>query len=489
MSEYAGLEAIASSAKTLRMMTAEFETVSLENRYAGQSVFLLCGGPSLTDNDLSLLDQRGIVTMAVNNAWAIHRPTLWTHADPPSSFHHVGWNDPGITKFVPIPYADAEIMEKRDDAFIHSSKTTRDAPNVWFYPRRLGFDPDTFFDEPAVCWGNGEKMVDSLGLRGQRSCMYAALRLLVYLGFHRVYIVGADFRMTEDRGYAFEQDRDARLVKGNNSAYEIMNQRFNSLNSALAERGVQVFNCAEGSGLTAFPFKPFSEAVEAATEAFTGQIDTARWYDKKTGHARPLAERRSEEVRKYQRIYEDDQKWYGQKIHAEPGYPFIFEEIKPTSILDVGCGRNGFARECRMRGIPAMGLDFACPDADVLAAAHDIPSPDNSFDLVTAFDFLEHLLPDELSETLREMARVGRRYMVRIAHFPHSLRGYGTLHHIVQPEGWWTRKLREAGWTVNKHGEFLYGDLPDVGDGSKQYRGFAERIGVAARDFVADHED
>ncbi|MFO0081170.1 MAG: hypothetical protein ACK55O_00955, partial [Phycisphaerales bacterium] len=97
----AGLKARKPSRDGLRLYTADFDSVSLGGFYRGRSAFLILSGPSLTQIDLSALNKRGVVTMAVNNAWAVHRPTLWTCVDDPGRFIDTGWKDPGILKFVP----------------------------------------------------------------------------------------------------------------------------------------------------------------------------------------------------------------------------------------------------------------------------------------------------------------------------------------------------------------------------------------------------
>ena len=78
----AGLKARKPSRDGLRLYTADFDSVSLDGFYRGRSAFLILSGPSLTQIDLAALNKRGIVTMAVNNAWAVYRPTLWTCVEP-----------------------------------------------------------------------------------------------------------------------------------------------------------------------------------------------------------------------------------------------------------------------------------------------------------------------------------------------------------------------------------------------------------------------
>ena len=67
----------------LRLYTTDFDSVSFSDFYRGRQAFLLLAGPSMATHELGRLNQRGIVTMGVNNSWALYRPTLWTCVDDP----------------------------------------------------------------------------------------------------------------------------------------------------------------------------------------------------------------------------------------------------------------------------------------------------------------------------------------------------------------------------------------------------------------------
>jgi hypothetical protein len=264
----------------LLLYTAALESVSLENFYAGRSAFLLCGGPSLKHADLSQLRRRGIVTMAVNNAWTVYRPNLWVSVDSPGHFHDVGWRDPGITKFVPLANLGKTIRRKRDGVLEDTGELVRDMPAVFGFRRRLGFAAPEFLDEAAVCWGNEKGQTDELGITASRSVMLAAVRILVYLGFSRIYLSGCDFKMEVGRqNYAFEQDRTPDSVSGNNATYKALNARFAALVPYLGFRGVEIRNTTPGSGLTAFPMMDFAAAVEEAGRECSGPVDTLGWYE------------------------------------------------------------------------------------------------------------------------------------------------------------------------------------------------------------------
>jgi hypothetical protein len=84
------------------LFTRDGHNVFLGDMYRGYAAFLICAGPSLQKHDLSLLSQRGILTLAVNNAAAVYRTNLWVSVDDPGNFCDTIWRDPGIVKFVPI---------------------------------------------------------------------------------------------------------------------------------------------------------------------------------------------------------------------------------------------------------------------------------------------------------------------------------------------------------------------------------------------------
>lgn len=108
--------------------------------------------------------------------------------------------------------------------------------------------------------------------------MLVALRLLQYLGFKRVYLFGADFKMSVDRKYAFDEGRTDRAIQHNNTLYEALDKRFASLRGPFKKAGFQMFNCTPGSGLTAFERMDFDEAVERASAECAKPVSTEGWY-------------------------------------------------------------------------------------------------------------------------------------------------------------------------------------------------------------------
>jgi hypothetical protein len=85
--------------------------------------------------------------------------------------------------------------------------------------------------------------------------------------------------MAPDARYAFDEERTDEAIRHNNVLYDALDRRFKALHPELKRLGIRVWNCTEGSGLTAFPHMPYEQAVErAAAEAGAG-VPSAGWYE------------------------------------------------------------------------------------------------------------------------------------------------------------------------------------------------------------------
>jgi len=280
----AGLKQRKPARSGVRLYTADFDSMSLCDFYRGKSAFLMLSGPSLNQIDLAQLNRRGIVTMAVNNAWSLHRPTLWTCVDDPGRFIDTGWKDPGILKIVPVSHFDKRLrVQNPDGSFRASAFKVRQMPGVLFYRRSDHFDHGRFLKSDTINWGQDGEHTDSLGIKGKRSVMLAALHLLHYLGFRTVYLLGCDFKMAGDRKYAFDENRSAQAIRHNNILYESLHKRFEALKPHFDQQGFKVINCSPGSELSVFERMEFADAVEAAGAECGKALSTAGWYQPKEG--------------------------------------------------------------------------------------------------------------------------------------------------------------------------------------------------------------
>jgi len=106
-----------------------------------------------------------------------------------------------------------------------------------------------------------------------------ALRLLHYLGFSTVYLLGCDFKMAEDRKYAFAENRAANAIRHNNVLYDSLARRFEALKPHFEKHRFRVVNCSPGSELQVFERMEFADAVAAASAECGKPVNTQGWYE------------------------------------------------------------------------------------------------------------------------------------------------------------------------------------------------------------------
>ncbi len=270
----------------------------LRNLLAGRPSFLVCGGPSANQFPLEMLDNRGCWSIAVNNmgGHSRFRPNAFTCSDPPKKFHNGIWLDPGIMKIIPIPKTKrnrGKLREKLPDGSFRDLRDEKgeivsscDCPNVWGYGRRSWMALDeTFFTDVDAAWGNHNVGVKKTGQPKCVCTMLLAIRILYYLGSRRIFLVGVDFNMDSSRdllaNYAFGEERDDGACRSNNSHYDIVNKQLCEMQEGgiFKRFGLEIFNCFSNSGLRAFPYVPFEDAVGCATMGIpSGPFDLRNWY-------------------------------------------------------------------------------------------------------------------------------------------------------------------------------------------------------------------
>jgi|TARA_B100000287_G_scaffold432880_2_gene493231 SAM-dependent methyltransferase len=177
-------------------------------------------------------------------------------------------------------------------------------------------------------------------------------------------------------------------------------------------------------------------------------------------------------------------KQYG---HGNTGKAFIAPvlDLNPKSLLDVGCGYNEFCYDlvrararpvpeddvwqahlkARMKsdnvdfmpeidrskielpeiGIFAVGVDCACPGADVIASAAELPFCNNSFEIITSFDCMEHIAEEEIEQVINELHRVSSRHIfLQIDLADHGTKIDGeTLHVTLKEREWWNEMIQK----------------------------------------------
>jgi len=137
------------------------------NLLNGSSVFVLAGGPSASDLDLSELERPGCLTMGLNNSPKTFRPELWVSVDKPSHFLKSIWLDPKITKFARAEHKAERIYDSITGTL--TEQTAETCPNVTFFESDTQFDDKNFLARESVSWG-------TTAAGGGKSVLLAACR-------------------------------------------------------------------------------------------------------------------------------------------------------------------------------------------------------------------------------------------------------------------------------------------------------------------------
>lgn len=88
-------------------------------------------------------------------------------------------------------------------------------------------------------------------------------------------------------------------------------------------------------------------------------------------------------------------------------------KLDASSVLEVGPGLGVFKAMCEVFGISVKTLDIADDlSPDFIASADQMPFDGNAFDVVCAFQMLEHVPFESSLKIFSEMCRVAKKYVV-----------------------------------------------------------------------------
>lgn len=164
---------------------------------------------------------------------------------------------------------------------------------------------------------------------------------------------------------------------------------------------------------------------------------------------------REVEKAKYVEAYKDPRYKMGDSRMGQAKFA-VFNLVPRTSLLDVGCGRGEILDYCSslgfqmVRGVEAVPYLAEREDV-VLGDCLALPFDAGSFDHVTMFDVIEHLLPGDDKIAIEELCRVAKTSVLfTIANNPSTKKGV-QLHINLKDFNVWDELIRE--WV---------GDIADV---------------------------
>jgi SAM-dependent methyltransferase len=88
-------------------------------------------------------------------------------------------------------------------------------------------------------------------------------------------------------------------------------------------------------------------------------------------------------------------------------------ELKPANILEIGIGNKTLNNYLRKHELPVTTCDYEeTLNPDVVADVRELPFKDNEFDVVCAFQILEHIPWEDFPIALSELRRVSNKNVI-----------------------------------------------------------------------------
>lgn len=143
----------------------------------------------------------------------------------------------------------------------------------------------------------------------------------------------------------------------------------------------------------------------------------------------------------------------------------IVDLFKPKRTLDVGCAKGYLVKGLDELGVDAFGIDpsiYAVTEAhpDIqdkieLEIAQSIPYPNNTFDVVTCFDVLEHIPARDVHKTLKEMLRVSKKWVLLRVVTREVENDKDSSHETIRDKDWWNKKIEKADGVVENTEKYV----------------------------------
>lgn len=220
----------------------------LTDQFKGGKAFLVGGAPSLKEQNYKLLEQRGILTFAINNTGCLFRPTAMISCDTPKCFDKRLLMDPTIMKFAWNVFS-RETLEGTE-------VTYRAMPNQFFFDV-LKRDDDSrllqYYNK--IPWKNNS--------------LFAAICIVRHLGISKMFLAGSDFGPNKDgEHYSVGANLDDKEKIWNEMLYKSQIRDLIKLKPVFEEFGLHIVDTSKNTKLSST--YPTCTIEDAVAECLTG---------------------------------------------------------------------------------------------------------------------------------------------------------------------------------------------------------------------------
>ena len=186
--------------------------------WRGHSVVVVASGPSLTDEQITLIEHSVVFTIAVNNSYA-----KLQHPDVVYACDYLWWK-------------------------LNHMKAKQNIPRrqLWTQDRAAAEQ----FQLSHIQW-EGKDGLGKRGLRVNGNSGAGAINLAYHFGARRILLIGMDMKPGANGEKHWHPDHPKPMVQG--QQFEEWRLKMGVLAKDLAAEGVTVINCTPRSALTCFP--------------------------------------------------------------------------------------------------------------------------------------------------------------------------------------------------------------------------------------------
>lgn len=235
-----------------------FDIKNLHNKNWGGTCFIVCNGPSLTASDLDKLALSGIESFGTNRIYNIYKDTIWRPT-------YVSIFDQGLMYDKESLRAISEAQPKCFFLNKNAAYTARDLKcNLSLidcdWSKKLLKEPNFSINAAEGIYGIG-------------TVTYSCIQIAYYLGFRKIYIIGADNKYPwthmKDGSHKFDESLQSyfsgleQIVKkpAMGATWE-MNVAYDYAESLSKELGLKIYNATRGGNLNSFERIDFETAIE-----------------------------------------------------------------------------------------------------------------------------------------------------------------------------------------------------------------------------------
>jgi hypothetical protein len=163
--------------------------------------------------------------------------------------------------------------------------------------------------------------------------------------------------------------------------------------------------------------------------------------------------------------------WEGWNIIRD----LIVQTMRPQTLIDVGCARGWFIKRMLDAGVKAEGIDSsraawkeaATPEVQKhIKVGHLTDLEHRRYDVLTAFDVMEHIFEEDVEDAIQAMKNAAGRYIVmnictspdnegthsikKGAPIPDDLEWLAVSGHVtIRHRPWWKGRLEDEDWEVD----------------------------------------